>query len=101
MKTFSIVKRKDEKEYGEYRTKRVILEIYDEMKWAMETGVPYETRLEPSQADAAARHEGKEKGRCRTIYQRKLRAYFAASKSSTRREREQWNLSLMNGLTGS
>jgi len=47
MKTFSIVKRKDEKEYGEYRTKRVILEIYDEMQQAMEKGVPYETRLAP------------------------------------------------------
>ena len=31
MDTFPIVKRKDEKKYGEYRTKRVILEIYDEM----------------------------------------------------------------------
>jgi len=31
MDTFPIVKRKDEKEYEEYRTKRVILEIYDEM----------------------------------------------------------------------
>jgi hypothetical protein len=38
METFPIVKRKDEKDYGEYRTKRVILEIYDEMQWAMETG---------------------------------------------------------------
>jgi 5-methylcytosine-specific restriction protein B len=100
MKTFSIVKRKDEKEYGEFRTKRVILEIYDEMKRAMETGVPNETRLVPSPADAAVRHEGKEKGRCRTIYQRMLRAYFAASKYSTPREFEQWNLFLMSGLTG-
>ncbi len=62
MKTFSIVKRKDEKEYGEYRTKRVILEIYDEMKWAVETGVPYETRLVPPPADAGVRHEGRVKG---------------------------------------
>ena len=31
METFPIVKRKDEKEYGEYRTKRVILEMYDAM----------------------------------------------------------------------
>jgi hypothetical protein len=30
METFPIVKRKDEKQYGEYRTKRVILEMYDE-----------------------------------------------------------------------
>jgi len=31
METFPIVKRKDEKEYGEYRTKLRILEIYDAM----------------------------------------------------------------------
>ena len=31
MDTFPIVRRKDEAEYGEYDTKRVILEIYDEM----------------------------------------------------------------------
>ncbi len=32
METFPIVKRKDEKEFGEYLTKRVILEMDDEMK---------------------------------------------------------------------
>jgi len=37
METFPIVKRKDEKLYGEYRTKRVIVEMYDEMRRAMET----------------------------------------------------------------
>ena len=31
MDTFPIVKRKDEEKWGEYRTKRVILEIYDAM----------------------------------------------------------------------
>jgi len=47
METFPIVKRKDEKKHGEYRTKRVILEIYDEMAEAMRTGKPYQTRLNP------------------------------------------------------
>lgn len=56
METFPIVKRKDEKWYGGYRTKRVILEIYDEMKRAMETGEPYRTRLEPVPADPAVAH---------------------------------------------
>ena len=37
MDTFSIVKRKEEGKLGEYRTKRVILEIYDEMAEAMQT----------------------------------------------------------------
>ena len=37
METFPIVKRKDEKEYGEYRTKLRILEIYDAMTPLFET----------------------------------------------------------------
>lgn len=41
METFPIVKRHDEAEYGEYRTKRLILEIYDAMAEAMRTGAPY------------------------------------------------------------
>ena len=47
MDTFSIVKRRDEEKWGEYRTKRVILEIYDEMAEAMRTGKPYQTHLDP------------------------------------------------------
>ena len=41
METFPIVKRKDIAEHGEYRTKRMILEIYDAMAEAERTGVPY------------------------------------------------------------
>jgi hypothetical protein len=48
--TFPIVKRKDEQAHGEYRTKRVILDIYDTMQQAMETGTPYHTRLDPPPA---------------------------------------------------
>ena len=51
METFPIVKRKDKKLYGEYRTKRVILEMYDEMRRAMETGEVYRTRLVPGPGD--------------------------------------------------
>jgi hypothetical protein len=47
METFPIVKRKDEAAHGEYRTKRVILEIYDQMARATETGQPYQTLLDP------------------------------------------------------
>jgi hypothetical protein len=47
MDTFPIVKRKDEAEHGEYRTKRLILEIYDAMAKAIKTGEPYETILDP------------------------------------------------------
>jgi len=47
METFPIVKRRDEAAHGEYRTKRVILEIYDQMVRAAETGEPYQTPLDP------------------------------------------------------
>jgi hypothetical protein len=57
MGTFPIVKRKDEKLYSEYRTKRVILEMYDEMRRAMETGEAYRTRLLPG--DRAVAHVGR------------------------------------------
>ncbi len=59
METFPIVKRKDEAKYGEYRTKRVILEIYDEMTEAIRTGKPYQTRLDPPPADPRVAHEAK------------------------------------------
>jgi hypothetical protein len=53
---FSIVRRRDEGAYGEYRTKRVILEIYDAMAEAERTGVPYQTRLDPPPADPRVAH---------------------------------------------
>ena len=45
--TFPIVKRKDEEQYGSYRTKDIILEIYDELQAAMDSKQPYQTRLDP------------------------------------------------------
>ena len=44
METFSIVKRNDERDFGEFRTKRVILEIYEEIASAKRTGTTYNTR---------------------------------------------------------
>ena len=61
METFPIVRRKDEKQFGEYRTKRVILEMYDEMRRAMEMGEAYRTRLVPGPGDAAVAHEPRER----------------------------------------
>ena len=61
METFPIVKRKHEKLYGEYRTKRVILEMYDEMRRAMETGEAYRTRLVPPAADPEVAHAARER----------------------------------------
>jgi hypothetical protein len=60
METFPIVKRKDKEMHGEYRTKRVILEIYDEMAEAIRTGVAYKTRLDPPPADPRVAHPPKE-----------------------------------------
>jgi hypothetical protein len=48
MDTFPIVRRKDEERFeGDYRTKRVILEIYDAMQESIRTRKPYQTRLDP------------------------------------------------------
>ena len=61
MDTFPIVRRKDEEKYdGDYRTKRVILEIYDAMQEAMRTGQPYQTRLDPPPADPRCCHPPRE-----------------------------------------
>jgi hypothetical protein len=43
METFPIVKRKDVAEHGEYRTKRMILEVYDAMAETETSGVPYQS----------------------------------------------------------
>jgi hypothetical protein len=57
MDTFPIVRRKDVERYnGDYRTKRVILEIYDAMQEAIRTGQPYQTRLDPPPADPRCCH---------------------------------------------
>ncbi len=57
METFPIVKRKDEAAYGEYRTRRVILEIYDELAEAIRSGIPYPTRRDPPPADPRVAHD--------------------------------------------
>jgi hypothetical protein len=56
METFSIIKRKDEEKCGEYRTKQVILEIYDAMAEAMRAGKAYKTVLSPFPADPSLAH---------------------------------------------
>ena len=53
MDTFSIVRRKDEKKFGEYRTKRVILEIYDEMQHGIRIRQRGQIRLTPPPADGS------------------------------------------------
>ena len=54
--TFPIVRKNDEKAHGEYRTKRVILDVYEALAEAMRTGKTYTTRLDPGPADPAVAH---------------------------------------------
>jgi hypothetical protein len=56
MDTFWVVRDRDVKAHGEYRTKRLILEIYDELAEAIFTDRPYQTRLDPPPADRRVAH---------------------------------------------
>jgi hypothetical protein len=60
MDTFPIVKRKDEKAHGHYRTKDTILQIYDAMATAIASGQPYQTLLDPPPADPRVAHPARE-----------------------------------------
>ena len=54
--TFPIVRRNDERSYGEYRTKRFILECFDAMAKATISGETYRTGLVPPPADPSVAH---------------------------------------------
>jgi hypothetical protein len=56
METFPIVRKNDEKEHNEYRTKRVILETYDALAKSMQAGKPYRTPLDPLPGSTGASH---------------------------------------------
>src|SRR5699024_2578657 len=47
MDTFPKLKDKEMVEYNEYRTNRLILEAYDAMQHAIDTGTEYQTILDP------------------------------------------------------
>ena len=49
--TFPGVRREDEANHDDYRTKRTILDIYDAIQASNTTGEPYRTRLTPPPAD--------------------------------------------------
>ena len=57
METFAIVRRKDVAAHGEFRTKRLILEVYDAMAKAVETAEPYQTIVDPPAADPSVCHD--------------------------------------------
>jgi len=54
--TFPIVARHDVAEFGEFRTKRLVLERYDAMTKAAATQEPYECPLDPLPGDPRAAH---------------------------------------------
>jgi hypothetical protein len=56
-----MARRNADEAQGEYRTKRVILEIYDAMAEAIRVGKPYETRLDPPPADPRVAHPSQRK----------------------------------------
>jgi hypothetical protein len=60
--TFPIVRRKDIERHDEYRTQRVILELYDALQQAMTTGQPYQTRLDPPPAYGWTPEESRDEG---------------------------------------
>ena len=67
MDTFPIVRRKDEERSGQYRTKDVILEIYDALQEAIATGTSYRTRLDPAPGDPRCCHPPRAVAAGRTV----------------------------------
>lgn len=57
METFPIVRKNDEKAFGEYRTKRVILQVFDAMQRAIDGGSDYQMKLDPGPADPLVAHQ--------------------------------------------
>ena len=45
--TFPVIEKSDKREYGEYRTKRTVLETYDALAAAAAKGIPYDSPLGP------------------------------------------------------
>ena len=60
MDTFPIVRRKDQEKYdGDYRTKRVILELYDGMQEAIRAGQPFQNSSKSTPGRSALPPSGK------------------------------------------
>lgn len=54
--TFNLVRQRDEKQHGRYRTKDQILALHERMRQAMQGGPAYETPLDPPPADPSLTH---------------------------------------------
>jgi len=60
MDSFPIVRKADEKAHGHFRTRDTILAIYDQLREAERTGVPYRCPLDPPPADPRQAHTPRE-----------------------------------------
>lgn len=60
LETFRVLRDNDESDFGEYRTRRLILEIYERMQQAKDSGVEYQTMLDPPPADPRVAHSAYE-----------------------------------------
>lgn len=64
--SFTVLRKYEERDHGEFRTKRVVLEVYDDMAAARRSGGVYRTRLDPPPADPRCCHDEKGVARQRT-----------------------------------
>jgi hypothetical protein len=60
MDSFPIVRARDTLRHGDYRTKCVILDIYNRLQTAIATGEPYQTLLDPPPGDPRCCHPPRE-----------------------------------------
>ena len=54
--SFGVVRKYDDAEHGEFRTKRLVLERYDALAEATASGRPYCTILDPPPGDVRVTH---------------------------------------------
>jgi hypothetical protein len=55
--SFTVLRKYQERDLGEYRTKKVVLEIFDEISSAIQFGHQYESRLNPLPGDPSLCHQ--------------------------------------------
>ena len=60
LNTFPVVRDKEIREHGEYRTRRLVLERFDALAVAIASGTPYVSPLSPPPADPRVAHPSRE-----------------------------------------
>ena len=55
--TFPVLRDKEIRQHGDFRTKRLVLERYDALAAAIASGEPYVTPLDPPPGDPRAAHQ--------------------------------------------